>query len=226
MYIVHVSEEITLSSSVHSQRAEILRQKRHFPQPWPITLYFFFIIFIFSFKLSSTKVENTLRIHLTGTAPAMPRSFTENLTALTPREPRSAQTNHDQPRPRLESTSSRFIQLLYPGHPTSSPSVKNVLFKIKLGQKNLYCLTSLELQLNKDLLGTTIASDWESNQQLNIDECTWLSFNNRSCRKTRKTLPLQPYTYVSVLFFFVVHYITKLDLMFGVTTWHWLWYMC
>ena len=132
MYNVHVSEEITLSSSVHSQRAEILRQKRHFPQPWPITLYFFFIIFIFSFKLSSTKVENTLRIHLTGTAPAMPRSFTEIF-----REPRSAQTNHDQPRPSLESTSSRFIQLLYPGHPTSSPSVKNVPFKIKLGQKKL-----------------------------------------------------------------------------------------
>ena len=133
---IHVSEEITLSSSVHSQRAEILRQKRHFPQPWPITLYFF-INFIFSFKLSSTKVENTLRIHLTGTAPAMPRTFTEILTALTPREPRSAQTIQDQPRPSLEITSSRFIQLLYPGHPTSSPSVKNVLFKIKLGQKKL-----------------------------------------------------------------------------------------
>ena len=178
MYL-NKSTEITLSSSVHSQRAEILRQKRHFPQPWPITLYFFIIIF--SFKLSSTKEANTLRIHLTGTAPAMSRSFTGILTAITPREPKSAQTNHDQPKPSLESTSSRFIQLLYLGHPTSSPSAKNVLFKIKLGKKNtstyiarlfcsksslvkkkhshLYCLTNLELQLNKDLLGTTSATD-------------------------------------------------------------------
>ena len=30
-----------------------------------------------------------------------------------------------------------------------------------------------------------------------------------------KTLPFQPYTYVSVLFF--VYYMTELDLMFGVT---------
>ena len=80
--------------------------------------------------------------------------------------------------------------------------------KSSLVKKKLYCLTSLELQLNKDLLGTTIARDWESNQQLNIDECTWLSFNSWSCRKTMKTLPFQPYTYVSVLFFFycVLHH--------------------
>ena len=38
----------TLSSSVHSQRAEILRQNRHFPQPWYIcsAISIFIIIFI------------------------------------------------------------------------------------------------------------------------------------------------------------------------------------